>query len=120
MSKQREKLIELLQNVPRNTRTFYDQFADYLLANGVIVPPCKIGDTAWYISEENPFTREKELEAREEGPIDGIFVTNDGFYICPGYAEIVAGSCDKVNEGEMFGFISKEAAEAALKARDEG
>lgn len=43
----REQLIELLKNVPRNTRAFYDQFADYLLANGVIVPPCKVGDTVY-------------------------------------------------------------------------
>lgn len=44
---EREQLIELLKNVPRNTRAFYDQFADYLLANGVIVPPCKVGDTVY-------------------------------------------------------------------------
>ena len=44
---ERERLIELLKNVPRNTRAFYDQFADYLLANGVIVPPCKVGDTVY-------------------------------------------------------------------------
>lgn len=43
----RERLIELLKNVPRNTRAFYDQFADYLLENGVIVPPCKVGDTVY-------------------------------------------------------------------------
>lgn len=24
-----------------------EQLADYLLANGVIVPPCKVGDTVW-------------------------------------------------------------------------
>ena len=44
---ERERLIELLKNVPRNTRAFYDQFADYLLANGVVVPPCKVGDTVY-------------------------------------------------------------------------
>ena len=44
---EREQLIELLKNVPRNTRAFYDQFADYLLANGGIVPPCKVGDTVY-------------------------------------------------------------------------
>lgn len=46
---EREKLIELLQNVPSQ----YDgsrgvgTIADYLLANGVIVPPCKVGDTVY-------------------------------------------------------------------------
>lgn len=26
--------------------------ADYLLANGVIVPPCKVGDEVWFIEKE--------------------------------------------------------------------
>ena len=29
-----------------------EKFADYLLANGVIVPPCKVGDTVWVIDRE--------------------------------------------------------------------
>ena len=29
----RGRLKELLKNAPRNTRAFYDQYADYLLAN---------------------------------------------------------------------------------------
>ena len=51
----RERLIELLNE------TFADQYekrclltadhtADYLLANGVIVPPCKVGDTVYQIN----------------------------------------------------------------------
>ena len=28
---------------------FYDDIADYLLANGVIVPPCKVGDVLYVI-----------------------------------------------------------------------
>ena len=50
----REKLIELLD------KTYAEQYdkrrlltaehtADYLLANGVIVPPCKVGDTVYCI-----------------------------------------------------------------------
>ncbi len=51
---EREKLIELLQNVPtdfegnRNVGTI----ADYLLANGVITLPCEIGKTVWVIDGE--------------------------------------------------------------------
>lgn len=47
-----ERLIELLDNAPadpagnRNVRTL----AEYLLANGVIVPPCKVGDTVYAFS----------------------------------------------------------------------
>lgn len=52
----RERLIELLHNIPpmettvcsrANGKTYktMGHIADYLLANGVIVPPCKVGDT---------------------------------------------------------------------------
>ena len=49
---ERERLIELLCSAPLGSKTFEQQYykstitkiADYLLANGVIVPPFKIGD----------------------------------------------------------------------------
>ena len=47
----RERLIELLRDTFNNTKGVCIDFdeaveinADYLLANGVIVPPCKVGD----------------------------------------------------------------------------
>ena len=42
----RNKLIEIMQNWgTENTDSFpVESVADYLLANGVIVPPCKVGD----------------------------------------------------------------------------
>lgn len=49
---QRERLIELLENAPtapngeRNVATL----ADHLLENGVIVPPCKVGDKVWFLN----------------------------------------------------------------------
>lgn len=48
----RDRLIEILKKVPRNTRVFYDQFADYLLKNGVIVPPCKVGQTLYLARQD--------------------------------------------------------------------
>lgn len=59
MDKQREKLIELIikgsieyaNSV--NSDGYMRYVADYLLANGVIVPPCKVGDTVWLV--ENIF-----------------------------------------------------------------
>jgi hypothetical protein len=62
---QREKLIELLLGADEKTdehirkndhmdyvptlEELYGVYADHLLANGVIVPPCKVGDTVyWY------------------------------------------------------------------------
>lgn len=61
----RDRLIEIFKNT--NYKPFeqcnikanlVNQFSDYalncivdkILANGVIVPPCKVGDTVWYIT----------------------------------------------------------------------
>ena len=51
----RDRLKELLESFPVWGKTLKDQWfeqaierlADHLLANGVIVPPCKVGDTLW-------------------------------------------------------------------------
>ena len=51
----RDRLIELMrqaENKYLNLMEFEKAIlADYLLANGVIVPPCKVGDTLYDISE---------------------------------------------------------------------
>lgn len=52
---ERERLIELLKKAPLCNRDFdlqysdgtIEKFAEYLLENGVIVPPCKVGDTVY-------------------------------------------------------------------------
>lgn len=57
----RDRLIELLKasiygNIDEG---FYgpeldcENVADYLLANGVVVPPCKLGNTVWFLYGEN-------------------------------------------------------------------
>lgn len=49
----RERLIELIRKAKKNTKGANCDleremlFADYLLANGVVVPPCKVGDTVY-------------------------------------------------------------------------
>ena len=47
----RDRLIELLRTVDnmRLMRKGFTECADYLLANGVIVPPCKVGDIVYQI-----------------------------------------------------------------------
>ena len=67
---ERERLIELLKevNTMRNMRQGLGECADYLLANGVIVPPCKVGDTVytnismqgWYMRKKNRPYKAKE------------------------------------------------------------
>lgn len=64
----RDRLIELLESTP----TDFDGnrnvviIAEHLIKNGVIVPPCKVGDTVYYVHEtywdedyENYITTEK-------------------------------------------------------------
>ena len=47
----RERMIELIQDaVGGCARHLAEIIADHLLANGVIVPPCKVGDTVYYIT----------------------------------------------------------------------
>ncbi|MBQ7976574.1 MAG: hypothetical protein IJ300_12890 [Clostridia bacterium] len=48
----RDRLIELIEYADANIPGFciegdFHVLADYLLANGVIVPPCKVGDRVW-------------------------------------------------------------------------
>ena len=42
----KERLVELIREATESTWTFSD-LAEHLLANGVVVPPCKVGDTVW-------------------------------------------------------------------------
>lgn len=48
----KDRLIELidgfdLQTIPNSSREWMEQFADHLIANGVIVPPVKVGQTVY-------------------------------------------------------------------------
>ena len=47
----REKLIELIDDfyfqIESITKDDIEEIADHLLANGVILPPCKVGDTVY-------------------------------------------------------------------------
>ena len=55
---QREKLVELIRNAKKNTKGANCDlerdmlFADYLLENGVIVPPCKVGEKCYMVLEK--------------------------------------------------------------------
>ena len=50
----KEKLIELIQeSVDGCARHWAERIADNLLANGVIVPPCNVGDDIYWIDDES-------------------------------------------------------------------
>ena len=105
----RDRLIELLKeaddNASKKLIMDYDDAiadnADYLLANGVIVPPYEVGQTVWYVDD---FTEEIE-----ECKVYGFNVVNGKLSLL-------------VDNGE-FKFITrkwhntKEEAEAELEKR---
>ena len=115
---EREKLIDLLQNVPADYEgnRGVGNIADYLLKNGVIVPVVEIGTTVYEIRQkgigfsnrryDSGITTQKQLK-------NAIF---DGktLYI---ESKLYAKS-DNVRLGKTV-FLTREEAEKALKEREE-
>lgn len=96
--KQRERLVELLGDY-----LYSEQIADHLLKNGVIVPPCKVGQTVYFLHRlENYITEHK---------VDNFYVGKKGMSIR------ISGVMNPVKPyefGRIF-FTAIEEAEEALK-----
>ena len=126
MVSERERLVELLNDSQNHCATiefcdgcigmgkgfscFYHYQADYLLANGVIVPPCKVGDTVYSI----------EGKTVKSHIIEGIQVWRDGeITVKYGWRN----QAYEVKSARAFGktvFLTREEAEAALAERSKG
>jgi hypothetical protein len=58
--KQRERLVELLKKADANPfnreitnfEDIMEMIADYLMSNNVVVLPCNVNDTVWYIDQK--------------------------------------------------------------------
>lgn len=113
----RERLIELMIEAKRTdpeTGSFTEYLADYLLEHGVIVPPCKVGDTVWLI--ENVFNGEKVTQVIAHRMIEGIRGNqlNPIWLVSKDPYELRFHPTD-------FGktvFLTREEAEQALKERE--
>ena len=115
----RDRLIELLRqgerefadkytgNVMMHIDKLYGVISDYLLANGVIVPPCKVGDVVYQVTRT--FISEFRVRFIEIATCGNMFLHTD----------LIKGI---VYTGEVFSdseigktvFLTKEEAEAAL------
>lgn len=117
----KDRLIELLRDAKKNTKGANCDLerehllADYLLENGVIVPPCKVGDVVYIITSDAPSGIEKSRVKRM-----GLANLQDGMTI----KIIVPCGFDDWGKAvwqffpEDFGktvFLTKEEAEQALK-----
>lgn len=114
----RDRLIELIEKAIKEwgvyfgyslskgetrSKTYEDFIAEHLLANGVIVPPCKVGDMVYII-----------------GIFTGQFITNQ--VVAINYGEsglfLLLDSYTVVSVEEQLGktvFLTKEEAEEKLK-----
>ena len=105
----KDRLIELIQqSVNGCARNWAEVIADYLLANGVIVPPCKVGQTVYVVN--SLFVSEYSIE---EIAYDDIFFR---FYCKNEKYAIECRSFMFFDEriGKTV-FLTREAAEQALK-----
>lgn len=106
----RERLIELIDKVlvkyDRGCLPFVmNEIADYLIENGVIVPPCKVGDILWIpsVNSNNVYSKViKEILIHEKDGEIGKYVYASSAYF------------PFENIGKTV-FLTKEKAEQALK-----
>lgn len=107
---ERERLIELLNKVGESVLefptddNFINSLADYLLDDGVIVPPCNIDDTVYWI----------DGECISEGFITTILMASDevSYKALAYYGEEI--EFEDFEIGETV-FLTKEEAEKALE-----
>ena len=115
----RDRLIELLQDcetekVPDKdgyyrcymSRCKAEYYADYLLANGVIVPPCHLNQTVWHITWNNRIDKCKVSSLTQKA--DGTFKIR----ITPPSKSVFEITPDEIGKTV---FLTKEEAEEKLK-----
>lgn len=118
----RDRLIAIVsQTIGVGDRT--DKIVDDLLANGVIVPPCKVGDVVYYIINNN-IQEVKVSEIKIYG--NNYVVANakclDEFEMCDSTCDCSKKTCNVWVDFKSLGktvFLTKEEAEAKLKELSE-
>lgn len=111
---QKERLVDLLDGLelpPIDTdgemyleKSDAEYIADYLLKNGVIVPPCKVGDAVYDI--ENGHI--------DELTVNGILSFKNEMQISIEREDFIPCYFDEYEIGDVL-FFTREAAEQALK-----
>ena len=100
----KQKITEILKAYTKKNNisassVILEEYVEELLANGVIVPPCKVGDMVYEINTENPF--EEDLRVMET-KVERFFV----------------GTSIDIHSMDCIGktvFLTKEDAEEKLK-----
>lgn len=125
MHNTREKLIELIKKAPFEGKVLDEwwwedkiaRIADYLIANGVILPPCKIGQEIWLV-----YSPKHPANPKDKGR---WFMLQDGvqriIYGAKGLSVETwnMGTIPAKEIGKKL-FLTKEEAEAALPEPPKG
>lgn len=112
----RDRLIELIEQaegLKNNDFPSVEEIADYLLANGVIVLPCYIGQEVWYLSEH--FNGSVEIE---KGKISMLQQKADKSWKFR-FSHNSSVWDFKIDDIGVRYFLTKEEAEKALKGGEE-
>ena len=120
---EREKLMELLSKAPLGNYPLGEQFsngtvekiADYLLENGVIMPPVKIGDMVW----DNDFGHPQgyDVTGFDVGrTMDNEVEHSELFVYCESWGGTITFSFPVSAIGKTV-FLTREEAEKALAER---
>lgn len=106
----RERLIKLIINsVSGCARNWAETIADYLLENGVIVPPVKVGDIAYFIIKDE-VSGERYIASQRIND-----VSTKGFFISTSTLEENCNDFEPYSEIGKTVFLTREEAEKALK-----
>ena len=119
----RETLIKIISHfklvqqigVALSTEEAYAQLADHLISNGVIVPPCKIGDTVYMPWEWNGQKGVACLKVNFMGFITTWECGTDFESDDIGYIKKYHGGYFNFNDFGKTVFLTREEAEKALK-----
>lgn len=113
---ERERLNELLKSCGYIDEQFSGRLADFLLENGVIVPPVKVGDTVYTnISWQGWYLRDKDKPYKAKVVYIGITGSKN-------YVNVVYGKNDNMltftfdEIGDRI-FLTREEAEKALASK---
>lgn len=124
MEKQKERLVELIRKADKKGLIFYRDnaaelsFANLILADGWMRPPCKVGQTVYKV------VADKRVKKPYECKVVGVWYAEDEFANNVHLARYVNGmfDCSFSVQFKEFGktvFLTKEEAEQALR-KDEG
>lgn len=98
----RDRLIKLMHEGDLASGTVCDDYdlefiADYLLNNGVIVPPCNVGDKVYLIDFEE--------EEWDEATVDEIVIIDEGIEINSDYEIGTPSECDYIAYSEEEAYV---------------